>query len=224
MDCILRPLINEYKETFGRDLEKIAEFYSDIFHQTSVTKEAKAEIALIGSHQQYLNDVRANHDAARTAISKLADAQLWNKGYTSFDDLYRDVYELISRIKGIGGLTIYDTSLRISYAMKSAEVKKVYLNRGARLGAEILLGKKAVTSVMDVSVFEPYTGDLSAIHIENFLCIYKKVLSYKGYHDDIPFPKHHTCCCFCRSNMLAYKIMVLHDMTAESKFYPNQNN
>ena len=53
MDCILRPLINEYKETFGRDLEKIAEFYSDIFHQTSVTKEAKAEIALIGSHQQY---------------------------------------------------------------------------------------------------------------------------------------------------------------------------
>lgn len=107
MDCILRPLINEYKETFGQKLEKIAGFYSDIFHQTSVTKEAKAETALIGSHQQYLNEVKASHDAAR---------------------------------------------------------------------------------------------------IKNFLCNYKKIASYKGYHDDIPSPQHHTCSCFCSSNILAYKL------------------
>ena len=93
------------------------------------------------------------------------------KKVQSFDDLISHVVSC--RIKGISDLTIYDTAQRIGGFLKKYP-DKVYLHRGTRIGAEILLGKIKGNSIAVNQLPEPFqTNNLTAAEIEDILCIYK---------------------------------------------------
>lgn len=91
----------------------------------------------------------------------------------SFDELLSIVE--FSSIKGIGGLTKYDTALRIGNFIDFFP-DKIYLHAGALQGAEIILQRKITESYIYVNDLpKPFqTSDLSTADIENMLCICKK--------------------------------------------------
>lgn len=93
------------------------------------------------------------------------------KKVQSFDDLISIVDNC--RIKGISDLTIYDTAHRIGEFIKKYP-DKVYLHRGTRTGAEILLGKIKESYITISQLPQPFqTSNLTAAEIEDVLCIYK---------------------------------------------------
>jgi hypothetical protein len=92
-----------------------------------------------------------------------------------------DFHELIStiescKIKGVSDLTVYDTAQRIGEYM-NLYPNKIYLHRGTRNGAEILLGKIKGKYLTINQLPQPFQSHLSAAEIEDILCIYKERLA-----------------------------------------------
>lgn len=91
---------------------------------------------------------------------------------SSFND-FDELRELI-RIKGIGDVTIYDTADRIGYAF-GIHPKKVYIHRGAKIGAKNLMGPKFVRGrkFLYMDELPEEFQKLTPREVENCLCIYK---------------------------------------------------
>jgi hypothetical protein len=90
---------------------------------------------------------------------------------SSFSELIASIQH--SKIKGIGDLTIYDTAQRIGNYL-GIQPDKIYLHRGVRTGAEILLGKIKTKFIIKDQLPAPFSkSDLSAADFEDILCIYK---------------------------------------------------
>ena len=92
----------------------------------------------------------------------------------SFEELYNAVQLL--KIKGIGDLTIYDTATMLGCPI-GIYPEAVYLHAGAAVGAAVI-GIEG--DIVEKSVFEKaYSAFklLEPIQIEDFLCIYKKLLA-----------------------------------------------
>ena len=78
----------------------------------------------------------------------------------------------IRAIRGIGDLTIYDTSLRIG-AKLGLYPKAVYLHRGVISGAKALGLNYRQKSIPIKDIPEPISNNLEPYEIEDFLCICK---------------------------------------------------
>ena len=118
-------------------------------------------------------------------LYKLLLANPINKrtGVNTFEDVFTEVKTDLKTlekkgIKGINGqLTIYDVSLYIGSFMDITPKNKVYIHRGAKVGAHKLgLTKtKSVDRILDFSDVITMCPELitlgDADHIENFLCI-----------------------------------------------------
>ena len=76
--------------------------------------------------------------------------------------------------KGIGELTVYDTSFRIGVFL-SIYPDKIYLHRGTTIGASLLLGKTAIRGkkCLEKAEFPQDLQSLEPYEIEDFLCIFK---------------------------------------------------
>ncbi len=86
-----------------------------------------------------------------------------------FDKLYVEIEKL--KVKGIGPLTIYDTAHRIgSYLNISPQ--RIYLHRGARIGAEKLLKRRIKSRTIEKREF-PMFSDFTCEEIEDILCLSK---------------------------------------------------
>jgi hypothetical protein len=94
---------------------------------------------------------------------------------TDFDELYLLIKKLTSKIKGIGDLTVYDTAHRIGLSLKKLP-GSVYLHCGALMGAIAVLGS-VPSRRLPVTAFPAAFHRLQADQMENFLCIYKKMLA-----------------------------------------------
>lgn len=112
----------------------------------------------------------------------------------NFEQLYEAVNTLLSPIKGkgIGDLTVYDIALRIGYIRQNQILPKdkVYLFRGANLGANNLLtcspslidftklSSKATIkeNVYDISLFKSPLSDMPSMFLEDLLCVYDSKL------------------------------------------------
>jgi hypothetical protein len=90
---------------------------------------------------------------------------------SSFEKLHAMVSEQIGNIRGIGELTVYDTSLRIA-AKLGLEPKLVFLHAGTRTGAR-RLGLDVSRGFLEVSDTPKEFRLLSPTEIEDVLCIYK---------------------------------------------------
>ena len=160
------------------------------------------------SHQQLLEKcVKGGHqyciskDSIDKAVEKLKKAKILSIKYNNFEVLYDDVKNAIGNIKGIGDLTVYDTALRLGFIMFPIVLPReyVYLARGAKRGAENLLGK-AVHYREHISIFAPYFGNLSSHFIEDFLCIMEDFLCIGGVSTGKALPPA-ICLCKCALEM-----------------------
>ena len=129
-----------------------------------------------GGHQYCIAD-----KAIKEAIKNLNKVNILSVKYNNFEVLYADVRNAIGMIKGIGDLTIYDTALRLGFIMFPIVLpgEYIYLARGAKRGAEKLLGK-TVHFREHISIFTPYFGNLSNHFIEDFLCVMEDFLCMGG--------------------------------------------
>lgn len=131
-----------------------------------------------GSHQYCIKN-----EAIDELLKRLNGSSIGGNCYFYFEDLYDDIRNIVltHRIKGIGDLTIYDTAKRIGHVLDLPVYPEryVYLARGAKTGAERLLGRK-VKYFEPIDVFKPFFGGLPSICIEDFLCIFKDYLRKGG--------------------------------------------
>lgn len=91
---------------------------------------------------------------------------------TSFEDIYATVTSCVRPPFKRADLLIYDLSLRIG-AYKRKYPSSVYLHRGARDGAKLVLNTKRLPGCIAPSVLPGEFASLCAHEIEDCLCIYK---------------------------------------------------
>jgi len=78
---------------------------------------------------------------------------------------------MLSSVRGLGDLYIYDTALRLGSFLKLSP-KHVYLHAGTRAGARAL-GLKLSEDFLRVTALPKTIQVLEPHEIEDFLCIYK---------------------------------------------------
>ena len=153
----------------------------------------KAEILLMGGHQWHLN-IRKRAEAKNDIIEKLAETKLWERKYTCFEDIYKDVVKAVDGILYAGALTRYDVAKRIGFCC-GVEPEQVYLHSGARIGAKRLLGIERLSGdTLPVEKFHKFFPTLSALHIENLLCIAKDLFAEGRICEDKELDSD--ICCF----------------------------
>lgn len=148
------------------------------------TDAERAEILLMGGHQWRLaNRNNAAHRAA--AIETLTNAALWKKNYQDFEELYATVEKTISQLHQIGPLACYDVAMRIGHCIGCNPERMVYLQSGALKGGMALLGTKASGRMVATETFQAFFPGLSALDIEDLLCIMKAHFKKGGVNPDV---------------------------------------
>lgn len=176
-------MIAVYLQSGFIGLEAELDFFRKLGAKNDVSDAIKAEAVLTGYHQRYLNFGKAK-PFKDVAMARLVSSQLWNKSFVNFEMLYDAVSDSLKNISYIKDITKYDVAKRIG-AMLGNEIqpqKFVYIQNGAKIGAEALLEKSISKDVFRLSVeeFTPYFRSLSATHIENILCIMKDYFVAEG--------------------------------------------
>lgn len=122
------------------------------------------------NHQSKVREV--NRQAL--AIRILTRIPAAHRGFTDFDDLHDEIEELAP--PGIGPVTIYDVSVRIS-AYLGIEPATLYLHAGVRQGWEALTSQKSNGLKRIKHQYLPkQLRVLPADEVEDFLCTYRSVL------------------------------------------------
>jgi hypothetical protein len=89
-----------------------------------------------------------------------------------FDRLHELVEAAVGSIPGIGRVYAYDTAVRLGANLGLAHAK-VYLHAGTAKGARVLGFKGNTVEVVNLP---PELQELDALHLEDFLCVNKKIL------------------------------------------------
>ena len=90
----------------------------------------------------------------------------------SFHELWLLIKQTLQHVRGLGELYIYDTALRIG-AFLNLEPDRVYMHRGTRDGAKHFGFLTRDREWLNLSEFPRSLRELSALEIEDILCIYK---------------------------------------------------
>lgn len=174
-------MLSVYQKYCSQGLENELNFFRKLIQSNNISDTKIAEALLSGSHQRYLNFKTAikHRDNAKL---KLAEAKLWDQQFKDFEELYASVCDVLRDIPYIKNLVKYDVAKRMA-VMFQPEIlpdKNVYIQNGAKIGAEKLLGRILNDeSSIDRKIFIQFFGNLPAVHIENILCIMKDCLALK---------------------------------------------
>ena len=169
-------MVSVYKQTGVIGLEAELDFFRVLGLRNDVSNFVQAEALLTGAHQRYFN-FRNAKPYKEAAIQKLAVTRPWNRTFGDFESLHTYICEELESIPYIQDLAKYDVAKRLG-AMLTSEVLPrdfVYVQNGAKIGAEKLLGRSILNGIirLDIAEFAPFMGNLPAVHIENLLCIMK---------------------------------------------------
>jgi len=115
---------------------------------------------------------------SQTTLEQARDILLKNEEQIcrsqDFDDLFLLLERLLSSVKGLGELYIYDTALRIGSKI-GVSPERVYLHAGTRLSAKAL-GLDSRMKTLEVSQLPEWLQQLQPNEIEDMLCIFKDKL------------------------------------------------
>ena len=168
-------ILNDYKKNF----KKIIEDELNGFRDASLTLDDCIKNSFnykdLGNliWKKHNHQYRVPEDVVNKVIKILLQDRAKMQNESDFTGLHNLISELISDIKGIGELTVYDIALRIGAGLGKYP-EKVYLHGGSLEGAVVLLGKKAVKDrIVEKSVFPDVFRDLESYEIEHILCIYR---------------------------------------------------
>lgn len=168
----VQEAISFYESYFAPSLLHEFDLCCKAVRSATANDEEKAEAVLMASsHQWHL--IRKPR-AKAVIIAALAKEKLWERTYEDFEDVYGAVSAAIGKLDQAGLLTLYDVAKRIGYSCGVEPEAYVYLHSGALTGAKNLFGNgKLSCRTMERERFEKLLPGLSALHIENFLCIMK---------------------------------------------------
>ena len=166
----LQELVDFYNIHFAPLLNSEVQICKCVADSNLFNDDEKAEVILMWAHQWRLNYHPIERDII---ITKLALDKPWKKSFKDFEDVYDYIEKEYRPLKWVGDLTIYDLAKRIGYIVGIEPVTYVYACTGAQKGGERLLGRTIGKKTPKIE-FDPYFPNLSAMHIENILCIMKE--------------------------------------------------
>lgn len=209
----LSDVVKVYETNYRANYNEMLKRYGDFLKTNAYDPVVMAEVLLIGNHQARLNDVKKQRVFVCDAIKKLAKVKPWLKKYANFEDVYRDVQEILGDIKYIKDLAMYDVSLRLA-AMYNLWPTKVYLNAGPLEAAKTMCDSKMINTfgrVMEKHDFPNQFQILRCDEIEDLLCV---MGHYDVFSDLNNLSKVKTNVSSCsgytslfRRNLLAHKLL-----------------
>lgn len=128
-------------------------------------------------------------DALEDAVNAMKPhwKALHSISFVDFEHLFDSVSKILSPVKGIGLLAIYDISLRLGCSLcpKIIPEKYVYVHGNiVERAVKILLPTVKITNHMvDVKLFSSVIPHYSAMEIEDILCHYNDVICKKAFFD-----------------------------------------
>jgi hypothetical protein len=145
----------------------------DWFRQQSSLDAAisVAALAINSSGKRFPHQYKIPRSAVPKGLVELLSARDQIEHCRSFHELLHVVRRILTPIRGLGELYVYDTALRIGAKLGHLP-ERVYLHRGTRVGARAL-GFDSTKSSLAISQLPSELHALDAHEIEDFLCIYK---------------------------------------------------
>ncbi len=134
----------------------------------------RAAMAESNDGKRFSHQRRIPRKVLEAAKQQLTQSHKAIRRCNKFEQLFELVKRKIVTIKGIGELTLYDTTLRIG-AFLELFPSDVYLHAGTRVGAKAL-GLNHRAKKLPPSAFPPQLRSLKPHEIEDLLCIYKDSL------------------------------------------------
>lgn len=179
-DEIVDDYLKKYAPLLDREICYFKEQPSVI---EAINKAAMAEMSSgkRSSHQPYYKFFDTEMEEARLHL--LAKEKQIHT-CRDFDEIHEVVGEAIGIVYKKAVLYVYDTSWKIG-ANLGIEPDRVYIHAGTRVGVKAL-GLNSRREIIEVTEFPTPLHRLRPIHIENFLCIYKKCLSGQCNSDQLP--------------------------------------
>jgi hypothetical protein len=162
-------IIRLYKVTFGKNPDSCIEYAKNQKHLADAIRVSTLSINENGkrhNHQYRIPQMVLElwYDSLMRNLKKIQKS-------ISFDELLSQLQ--VSKIKGIGTLTIYDTATRIG-AYMNLYPDKVYLHAGTLEGAKKILKDASGPFILKRDLPKPFQRkDLACWEIEDILCIYK---------------------------------------------------
>ena len=133
-----------------------------------------AALAVSSKGKRYSHQRRLSKTALEQAQDILLENEELMRQSQDFDDLFLLFERLLSSVKELGELYIYDTALRIG-AKIGVFPERVYLHTGTRIGAKAL-GFDGRMKTLEVSQLPEWLQQLQPHEIEDVLCIFKEML------------------------------------------------
>lgn len=187
----------------GKPLVAYINDYNTIVKQLRATNNYPLDVDLQESRAEFIKGLQAflrrcvcnrsrhqwclSHNAVNLAVSRLQ--KHWPlPRYSSFEDLYDDLFSILTQPapngspSGIGTSTVYDIALRLAYSLGLPIPKDyVYVHRHLKTVAKNILGGRynlVKGYRIDRALFDltskRFVG-MSAAEIEDFLCVYGKL-------------------------------------------------
>jgi len=146
------------------------------FRQQSTLREAirVAAPAINSKGKRYSHQRRLSKPVLETALTLLLENKTKIGQCKSFDELHTLLDRLLTPIKGIGELYVYDTALRIGSRL-GVLPQKIYLHAGTCEGARAL-GFDGKIKALTVAQLPKELQQLEPHEIEDVLCIFKDKL------------------------------------------------
>lgn len=165
LDKLVHRYIDQHRERAKRELR-----YYAIQRELEDVIELAA-LAKLPNGNRHPHQRRVPGAALMESHQRLLMAKQELQSCRSFETLIGTVSAIIRPIKGIGPVTVYDTSLRLG-AFLGLEPERVYLHAGTRAGAEGL-SLDSGRDVLGLEDLPELLDDLTPREVEDFLCIYK---------------------------------------------------
>ncbi|MEH2091457.1 hypothetical protein [Nostoc sp.] len=169
-------IYNHYRKNVYPCAEKEYSWYKQADNLRYAVKKAflsRNEKGEVEDHQARYGIPKCLCLAAKIALEHF-DTQCISD-FDNFNSIYEFVQGVRNKVEGFGELANYDVALRISQYL-GIEVHEVYLHRGTREGFCALRLNIKNRRIVPVEKFPEPFNQLSGDHLENLLCIYKKVL------------------------------------------------
>lgn len=131
-------------------------------------------------------------EAPKRAADLLIRSADWIAAARNFDDdLHPLIVNVLSSVPGIGVLGYYDIAYRIgAWFRPKLEPNRVYLHRGTREGAKVVLGRRTNRDCAPVSDFPEGLRQLTAAQLEDALCIYRATLARIARNTEVKATSH----------------------------------
>jgi len=165
----LKEIVEDYIANCRENAQKELRWFT--IQNTLKAAVSTAALAKTPSGKRFDHQRRIPKNVLNLAEEKLLKNLEQIQSTKDFDELYILLKKLLSEIKGIGELYIYDTALRIG-AYLGHEPDKIYLHAGTLQGAK-KLGLNTKLGYVFKKELPNEFGRLLPREIEDCLCIYK---------------------------------------------------